>query len=234
MSRMNMAGRVSVVVLAAVLLLPMSAEAALVISIGSVTIPAGGTGSVDVMIQATSGTDNLEAFAAEFVITTGGGTVLEFVNPPIDSHLSNANYVFASTGSAAITTPPASAIGPATTNVIADFSDALGLGVSGPFNLLLATLNFTTLTGTPPVAGNTFTVSISPLPTSQFFDNTFTEVGFTSSSGTITIGPAAAIPEPSSLVLAGVLVLGAGVGGVRRWRRGQQDSSAASGDVEPV
>ena len=72
-----------------------SARADLSISIGSVSIAAGGTGSVNVMISGAGESLNVTGF--QFLITPNSPTTtqLAFVNPQSDSALSNPNYVFA-------------------------------------------------------------------------------------------------------------------------------------------
>lgn len=195
-------------------LVSSSAQAELIVNIGSTVIQQGGTGSIDVLIQATSAADNLGGFSARFAVSTVDGRQLWFATPVVDSQLGDPNYVFAGTGSAAIDNPPAGSVDPDQLGYVGtDFSNDPG-GVTGPFSSLLARLDFTALTDFLPQVGDIYTVSLVTGGDTAFFDPDFGELGVSSTSGAVTIGAAQAVPEPSSMLL-----MAAGLGGAAFMKR---------------
>lgn len=198
---------------------PASTEAAIIVSIDSTSIAVGGTGSVDVRLMST-GAEQLYGYSVEFEITSGSGRTLEFVQTlgvPPDTHLSDPDYVFYDDGSAAITGGSSGFVGPNTSYVGLDVSDN-PLGLSGPFDQLLARLNFTTLTGNAPLAGDIFTIQlINSNGNTYFRDPTFlldVDPAFDGNLtlnpvfGTVTItGTTAAVPEPGFALLSGIIGL---------------------------
>ncbi len=208
----------SLIALAAVWISGPGASAGIILDILSTSISAGGTGAVDVFITATSATDNLAAYGIDFNILPTGATTTELNYQYIAGHqtllLNDANYVYGAGGGTSDGSNVGT-IGPLTTYSAIDFSLDPN-GVTGPFtSRLLAHLDLTTLTGSPPQAGDTFMITADPLSPS-FFDMNGDPVSFTINPGTITINGAAAVPEPSSLI---ILASGAGWFGVRRIRR---------------
>jgi hypothetical protein len=221
-------------------LVPAITQADLVVDILDATISAGGTGSADVMISSTTGTDNLAAYAIDFNITQAGGTTtsLEFINPSDPANvaaqanqaalLSNANYVFGANGGTADATNVGST-GPATTYSAVDFAPTNTSGdqqsvIVPKTQSLLAHLDFTTATGSPPHAGDSFTISANPASPS-FFDQTLdfnNPIPFTVHAGTVNITPGSAeVPEPSSLML---LAVGLGAGWYRATQRSRKQT----------
>ncbi len=188
------------------------AQAGLIVTIGSTSIPVGQTGSVDVLLSSDSSNDVLWAFGLELEITTASGRLLEFVQTggvPPDTQLSEPNYVFASTGSAAIDSPPFGAVGPNTTYAGLDISND-PLGVAGPFSdLLLVRLDLTTLTGSAPQAGDVFFISLVTANGGTFFnDADLNDIAYTDNVGEVTITRTnAVVPEPATVLM----LLGAGV-----------------------
>ena len=198
------------------------AKADVFVTVGNISVSPGATAYLPVYIQSDVG-DFLASTNFEFRITTGGPTRLEFSNSPspaFDPTFSDSEYIFVgnsldetfdlSLGTASLSVVPNDTFigGDAT----ADLSD-----VTIPSsNLLLAELPITTSTALPPVAGDTFTISIIPISGSDFIGNTgFADssgqfASFSSVSGTVTI-----VPEPSPWLLA---VLGAGTFISWRWR----------------
>jgi len=182
-------------------------QAGLMVTIGNTSIPVGQTSSVDVLLSSDSSNDVLWAFGLELEITTASGRLLEFVQTggvPPDTQLSDSNYVFASTGSAAIDAPPFGAVGPNTTYSGLDISND-PLGVSGPFsNLLLVRLDLTTLTGNAAQAGDVFSISLVTANGGTFFwDADFNDIPLSSNVGEVTITGRSTpvVPEPASVVL---------------------------------
>lgn len=199
-------------------------RADLVITVQDGVIPQAGSGAIDVLISGSG--DLLSSFNFEFRITTAGLTRLEFVDPQSDEQLGDASYVFAGNSLAVDDGVPIGNV--STTSVpndtfiggdsTADFGD-----VPVTSSRLLVRLNLTAVTGLAPVEGDTFTISLVPLTSpgdlgdaSFFVDSAFEPIAYTSTSGTVTIGPAAAVvPEPSTLALA-LVGLGLAALAVRR------------------
>ncbi|MFO0847616.1 MAG: PEP-CTERM sorting domain-containing protein [Gemmataceae bacterium] len=181
------------------------APAALVVSVGSASVAAGGTGTVDVFV---SGPDRLDYFVGEFRITPVGSAPaggLLFVAPPPLPPLAAANYVFAGNSFAASQLPANP--GAVTTSVrfndtytVGDFTlDNLGVDVSAP--RLLTRLSFSAGGAVPD--GSRYTLSLNPLG-SQFQNPDFADLPFTGTLGTITVTARPTdlvVPEPSSLVI---------------------------------
>jgi hypothetical protein len=114
-------------------------------------------------------------------------------------------------------------------------ADGNPVSISAGTSYLLASLTVTTATGSPPIANDSFMISLvpasgtgsmmgNPAPVTYFdnfdFNNTQTELSatpFTGVSGTVMISPGTAVPEPASIVAAlmGIAI----VAGFMRWRR---------------
>jgi hypothetical protein len=236
------------------------ARADLVISIGSASVTQGGTGTIDVLLMSTASSqapDLINNFGFQLQITNNGvdNTQLAFSANQNFGYLSdttlNPQYVFL--GDSIGAGPPPSGgivtttIFPQDTFVGLD-STASGnpVSLSAGTTYLLASLSISTLTGAPPTANDSFTISLVPpaadgsinTSTKTFFDNFDFTTGaelsatpFTSTSGTVTI-VAAAVPEPASIVsgLTAIMVLGTirVFGWFRRARRRQ---ASPAGDV---
>jgi hypothetical protein len=209
------------------------ARANFVISIGSASIPQGGTATIDVLLTSTADSaspDLLNNYGFTLQIT-GPNELLTFTSPPITGFESNSQYVFLGDSSGpnpAVSTTVYGGDTYASQDSTASGNPVQLSSTDTPKLLAVVSLDAAGITN----VGDTYTVSLVP-PTGNgsiagnpptFFDvfdfNTGGEtsaVPFTSTPGTLTI--VAAIPEPASLVsaLAGVAVL-AGVQGLRRLR----------------
>jgi hypothetical protein len=201
-------------------------RAGLVVSIDSTTVAAGGTGSVEVDVTNNGNSSvAINTYAIQLVIAPTNGTLtqLAFSVPTALQlgYLSDSNYIFVNNSFAAL--PPPFVGLPASTIYNYDTFNATDSTISGnPVSIavgqtyLLALLPITTLTQLDPQAGDTFSVSLNPSSgtgsndgglASTYFDvldsnnNETSYVPFTSTSGTVTISPAA-VPEPSTLELA--------------------------------
>jgi hypothetical protein len=224
------------------------ARADLVISIGNASVPQGGTTTVDVLLTSNASSlspDEIDNYGFQLQVKNNGldGTQLAFATTQDFSYISNTalnpSYVFLGDSFAAL--PPPSTIGGPSTTVYPNdtFTGADSTASGNPVSLssgttyLLASLTLTTATGSGPVAGDSFTISLVPTfgsgsmfdnPTTFFnnfdFNNTgtqLTETAFTSTPGTVRLSSPPGVPEPASIVLGltGMLIL-ASVVGVRR------------------
>lgn len=219
------------------------ARAAFVISIGSTSIPRGGTGSLDVMLSSTaiaSSPDQLNNLAFTLQIT--GPNELQFSPTQSSSYLNSSQYIFFGDSTDQNTSSPGGTV--KTTTYANDTFVGTDSTFSGnPVSLtaasspvLLASLSFNAAITN---VGDKYTISLSP-PTgngsmsssaSTFFDvinfSTGAEtsaVPFTGTPGTVTI-TAATVPEPASIVsgLTGLVLL-AGLLGADRLRRPRRQS----------
>ena len=221
--------------------LPIPARADLVVTIDSSSVPAGGTGTVDVFVAST-GTDTINSYGFDLQIANSGldGTQLAFSSNQSFGYVNDSSYLFYGDSNAAETSTAAgytssSATGyPNDTFLGLDYTaDGNPVTLSSGTSYLLASLTVTTATGAPPAVGDTFSVSLVPTSGSGSLfagSNTYFDVlnsnyqetsytAFSSNSGTLTIGPASAVPEPASIVsgLAGLVVV-ASAWGARRLR----------------
>jgi len=185
-------------------------HAAIVLTVtpSSSTFVEGDSGFIDVMISSTS-SDSLDGYLFDLNITGGSGAVFGVQS---DAFLTNSNYVFFGRSANVANSFAASMIsGGGSIATLADNSyDFLSPPDSLPFTLssspsLLARLQFNA------VSAGVFTVGINAA-TSSFSDANFDPFTFTSTGGSFEV---TAVPEPSSLVLAGI----AGVGAVMAKRR---------------
>jgi hypothetical protein len=178
-------------------------HAGIMVAVENATIQAGSTGSVNVRLISGSVLDNLWGYGIELEIVSSNGRILEFAHTggtPADTHLTSPDYVFSASGSAGITSGQTGFVGPNTTYVGLDASDSV-LGIYGPFNSLLVTLDLKTLTSMAPVAGDTFSINVVTSNGNTFFvDPSFADIDplFTTSHGVVTITGFAAVPEPGS------------------------------------
>ncbi|MGH7138795.1 MAG: PEP-CTERM sorting domain-containing protein [Pirellulales bacterium] len=200
-------------------------QAAVIVSVGDLLLPAGSMGYVPVDI---SGVGNLQSSNFEFRITTTGSTRLEFTDSPDPSSdptfAAGSGYVFAGNSGDQtldiILGKASESMGgvPNDTFIGGDFT-ADGNNVVLPATPdLLAYLPVTSLTSLPPVAGDTFTISLIPMSDANpmgldgntgFADKAGVYNAFTSSNGTVTITAASAVPEPGTfgMMLTGAIAL---------------------------
>ena len=203
---------------ALVVMISQAAQASLVVTVGDATLLTGSTGTVDVMIASDTPSGDLLSFLGfEFRITTGGPTRLDFVDPQSDFQLTDPNYLFAGDSLAAAFPP----VGLVSTTIVPNDTiiggDATFSGNEinvGATPLLLARLEFTASIALPPIPGDTFTIDLESSVLTFFQDNTFTDLSFSSTSGTVTI----VIPEPSSAMLAIVALTAIAPTAIRRGR----------------
>jgi hypothetical protein len=187
------------------------ARADLVITIGDLTLAPGGAGTIDVTITSdATPVDTLDSFGFEFRITGTGPTRLEFTaTQPDPFALTNPDYVFLGSssdqqngltlGSVSTTTVPND------TYIGGDQTGVGGSAVSIVGTKLIAQLSVTTVTSLPPMAGDSFTITLVPGINTDFSSGG-SSIGFTSRPGTVLVS---AVPEPRSihLLCLGGLVL---------------------------
>lgn len=216
-------------ILFAVLLHEKPASAALVISVQSTTIFAGGSGFVDVLISSTS-SDSVDLVNYEFAITSVGSPsgTLQFIAPQVYSEHGFANYVFASD-------PSVDGIfeNSLSNSVLeaGDFTENFsGVPLTTSTQLLLARLELEHVLGPGQTAalaaGEQFLVTLQNSAGTFFEDENGDALTIDVASfdpGTITVvAGATAVPEPSSLLL----LAASGIGLITRKRR--QDLQVAS------
>jgi hypothetical protein len=185
-----------------------SAKADFIVSASDIVLAPGSTGFMDVTIRSTPGTSKLDTFGIEFRIETVlGSHRLEFVNPPSDTQLFDAAYIFAGDSAAASVGPPSGIIStfsaPQDTYLGGDGTlSGTGVDVSSTARLLVR-LELSAITSSGPVAGDVFSLSLVSSANTFFRDPVFNDIDFLSVPGTVTIGgaPSAVVPEPSSILL---------------------------------
>jgi len=195
----------------------------LIISIGNASVTQGGTGTVDVLLTNTSQSpDLINNYAFQLQITNNGAdnTQLAFSGNQDFGYISNTslNPAYLFLGDSSVAQPPPSPVGSPGQTVYPNdtFTGADSTSSGNPVSLssgstyLLASLTVTTLTGSSPLIGDAFTISLvltsgtgslyaNP---NTYFDNfdfnggsELSPTPFTSTSGTVNI-VGAAIPEP--------------------------------------
>ena len=190
-----------------------AARADLIISVGSADVQSGQTGSVDVFVRSTTGTDSLQIANVQFQITPVSppplSPALSFTNPQSDSQLTNPGYIFAG-NSAAAPFGPASFI---TTTITPNDTYFGGDGTADASGVLVPTTNRLLvrldLTAGAGAGGSVYQISLVNSGT-LFLDPNFTPIPFSSTAGLVTT------PEPTTLAVFGGF---AAVGLVRARRR---------------
>jgi len=185
-----------------------SASAALIITVGDLKIDPGKTGSVDVTIRSTTGTDLLDIFGAVLQINGPG---LTFVNPPGDTQLADLNYIFNgdSLGLGGVILSNAN---PDDTYFGGDGTVSMAGVLVPTTDSLLLRLDVMASASTKP--GDTFTISLQTGDPDTFFvDPNFAPIDFSTTAGTVTI-----TPEPTSIFVLGMTMSGLAV----VWRKRQR------------
>ncbi len=185
-----------------------AAQASLIISVGSTTVAAGGSGFVDITLQNTSSSafaTPIDGFSAVFSSSNA------FVSFTSGSMATTAPYIFASNSGDTnlavpfFTTPPAS---------IADFAFAgTGTTIGGLATLGLGRIFFSVGAG---ASAGIAPITLTTNGTTNLTDVNGANIPSTLSNGQITITTTTGVPEPSTFAPLGLLLLTGVVGG---WRR---------------
>jgi hypothetical protein len=189
--------------------LTSSARANYVISVSSLSLAPGGTGTLNVNIDSTAPSGNdLDTFGFEFQITTSRPTLLEFTSAQPNPY-SDSAYVFF--GNSLDQGPPlfplgiVSSVGGQSNTYTGDDGTVTGSVHIGGTAKLLLQMSVTAATGSlSPLPGDTFTIGLVP-NADTFFSASGSNVPFSSTPGTVTIATAS-VPEPASLVLFGLAI----------------------------
>jgi len=119
------------------------------------------------------------------------------------SYSSADPYIFFGNSLAELSPPAGNISSTITTNdthIGGDGTVPVWMGGVGPVfvpttDTLLARLQVTSATGSPPAVGDTFTMALEPGPSTFFMDPSFQELSYTSDPGQVHM-----VPEPSGLV----------------------------------
>ena len=195
------------------------ARADLVITGGTATVAAGGTGSVDFTISSTTGTDTLSSFNVQLQIgVLSGGSLLQFTSPPSGQPdpYTRSNYVFAGnsfgfTNGLPFWATPSSTVTLNDTITGGDSTNNGAVTISQTPTSLLMAVQFQAAAGA--AAGDSFSISLVPSSgtgSSQTFFNNLgpTPLNYTSTAAVVTLTAPSSTPEPSSFALTGLASLG--------------------------
>jgi len=188
-------------------------NAALIVSYGpQLNLVQGQTGTLDVLIRSSDGSDDLSLFSAKFMIAPVAGTGLEFLDPPNDSQYLDPNYIFAGTNIDGLP----SVVGPADTIVTSDGTVGPDGFVTVPTeNRLLVTLDISAMNAS---ANSQFQISLIDDDVTDFLDDGFNPLSIDSESFTnVGVVNVSAVPEPSSVAALGLGAMG--IVGARYRRR---------------
>jgi hypothetical protein len=205
-----LAGRIRATLIACGLgLTSAPAYAELVLQVENATAQAGGTGSFDVVLSATSGSFAISGFSVELAVDPSSG--ITFTGASVDT--TTEPYIFTTLQSA-----PPFALGafPTTDFTVADADMSapgyVTLSAGGTATLGIEHVTFAVAAGTP---GGSIPVSIVSGINTMVLDVTGSPITFTPSGGSIDVSTSA-VPEPSSVIM-GLAAMAVGVvAGLRR------------------
>ena len=196
------------------------------VTIGSLDLNSGGSGTLDVMIASSDGVtpQALANAGYTFVITPlNNGNTLEFVTAQDQSYEHASNYVFPLSGNVYFNNSNGVvSSGTGTHDILTggdnNYDSVIGLSnvlVTSP--VLLIRLQITAAAGAQPQSGDQFSVSLSPPTDSAYNNTTFFQTAadadaaageaYSSTSGLVTIR---SVPEPGSFALLALGSLASG------------------------
>jgi hypothetical protein len=195
------------------------ARADLVITGGTATVSAGGTGSVDFTISSTTGADTLSSFNVQLQIgVLTGGSFLQFTSTQPDPY-ARSNYVFFGNSAGANSTSgfpfwvgPTTTVTPNDTISGGDFTNDGGfVTITQSPGTLLMDVQFQAAAGA--AVGNSFSIGLVPSSGTGngqtfFNDQNGAALNYTSTAATVTLTAPASTTEPSSFALTGLASLG--------------------------
>lgn len=198
--------RTATMTMCALCLCTITSRADFIVSIGSATVQAGDTATVDVTVTgAATNAELLDFFVAPFRLTALGGSPTGgafFVDPQSISFDGNSDYIFLG-NSFGVTQEVTDGMYADDTLTVGDgTADFSGVDVNNQV-FLLAQLEVGTLASTPNGSG--YTISI--LDDEQFFANPALDgQPITVNTGTITVlsSDVQAVPVPAGMVLVGI------------------------------
>lgn len=212
----------------ALALLPSTAEADLILRIGPATLGPGGSGSISVFVRSDGATERLSSYQYQLVLRPAGATFgeLRFGDPQPGGFLGDPAYVFVSSFAATIGSPGAvgTTVLPGDTFVGNDFTTAApGFEEVGPSERLLGRIQLTSSALLPTAIGDRFLAELvadngSGVPASEFLDDQFAPIAFSGPSGGPVIGSIRIVPEPGTLLLAGLGLSISAIAGRCRFR----------------
>jgi len=173
-------------------LVPTPVSAGLVLQVENASAQAGGTGSFDVVLAATSGSFAVSAFSVELSVDSGSGVT--FTGASVNT--TSEPYIFTT-----LQAPPLTFGSFPTFDFTASDSDMTSpgyvtLSAAGTAILGVENVTFDVTPGTP---AGPIVVSIVSGFNTTVLDVNANSLPFTTADGTITVG-ASAVPEPSALI----------------------------------
>jgi hypothetical protein len=182
---------------------PAPVSAGLVLQVENASAQAGGTGSFDVVIYATSGSFDVSGFQVELSVDRGSGVT--FTSASVNT--TTAPYIFTTLQSS----PPFALSSFPTTDLIVSDADmtlpgTVTVSSSPPVTYGIENVTFAVAAGTPDGA---ITVSIlaGDNGLTQIYDINGSPFPMTAINGTISVG-SSAVPEPSSLLMGIIAATG--------------------------
>jgi hypothetical protein len=178
---------------------------------------AGDSGTIDLLIHADAGTQMLNAFTVNVSLTpTGGSPVNGLTFDPVqtESFLDDPNYVFEDRSLAENTPFPVTNVNSPTALVANDQTDD-GVGGFLPFTLVTSGVDPNQLLlrmNILAVLAGTYDIAVELTgagPPTDFIDDNLNSIPFSRTPMSITVNAAAAVPEPATGFVCGLVAVSA-------------------------